>query len=650
MSLRFVTLDEVLSLGCPTLPTSRRSLERHAQKHWRRDPSLYRKREGKGGAVEYSVTLLPDAAQLRLKLKHSDGEQPKSEQPAKNERWTAFEEAIEAHKQTAKERLDVLQAVTALADTLQTSETRAAQLIAAERGIAPSSIANWKRAVRGVEREDWLPALLPSWRGGNRRCACDQRAWDYLVSDMLRPEKPTFTKAYRRMVEAAKAEGWSPIPQERVLRRRYERDVPEAVKILAREGKKAARSLIPAQRRTVAGLHAMQAVNMDGHKFDVFVNWPGYDKPIRPVMIAIQDVFSRKILAWRVSDTENKETTALVIGDLVEKWGIPETLLTDNSRSFASKWITGRSKTRFRFKIKDSDPQGLLVSLGVTVAWATPGHGQAKPIERAFGDFATDQIAKHPLCSGAYTGNHVDAKPENYASKAMEREAFLTLVDCEIAAHNAREGRRTEMAKAEGLSFDQVFERSYTNAIIRWPTSAQKALWLCAAERVRCKRGSGEIHFEGNRYWHEALNELAGRQVTVRFDPDNLHQAMRVYDLEDRLICEAALVEDRGFFSRSAARENARDIRHLQKTLSEQRQLIAKLKPDDLASLHLSDDQTAAPTPSRPAPIKRVANGGAVPRPAVHAPQDQTPDGDAAYDGAADFEEGLLKLIQGGRS
>ena len=52
------------------------------------------------------------------------------------------------------------------------------------------------------------------------------------------------------------------------------------------------------------------------------------------------------ILAWRLAKTENKETVRLVIGDMVERQGIPDRVTLDNGRAFASKWITGRLPNR----------------------------------------------------------------------------------------------------------------------------------------------------------------------------------------------------------------------------------------------------------------------------------------------------------------
>ena len=83
------------------------------------------------------------------------------------------------------------------------------------------------------------------------------------------------------------------------------------------------------------------------------------------MLVAIQDVYSGKFLAWRLDESENRVPVRLAIGDMVERYGIPEHMVLDNGRSFASKWITGGTANRFRFKVRDDEPDGLLTQLGV---------------------------------------------------------------------------------------------------------------------------------------------------------------------------------------------------------------------------------------------------------------------------------------------
>src|SRR5690606_27318226 len=150
-------------------------------------------------------------------------------------------------------------------------------------------------------RQDWLAALAPESAAANgeltKTAICHPDAWDVLAADYLRPEAPKFSACYRRMMALAEKKGWAPIPAERTLRRHMDAKVPRAVQILARKGREAAARLLPAQQRSVAHLAAMQYANTDGHKLDLHVQMPGREKPTRVYLMAIQDVYSRKILS-----------------------------------------------------------------------------------------------------------------------------------------------------------------------------------------------------------------------------------------------------------------------------------------------------------------------------------------------------------------
>jgi len=97
-------------------------------------------------------------------------------------------------------------------------------------------------------------------------------------------------------------------------------------------------------------------VNIDGHKFDIFAK-DADGKVFRPLMVGIQDIYSRKILAWRIGGSESAIQTRLTFADLFRDYGIPKACVFDNGRAFASKLITGGAKSRFRFKIRAEDRQ-----------------------------------------------------------------------------------------------------------------------------------------------------------------------------------------------------------------------------------------------------------------------------------------------------
>ncbi|MBC7313549.1 MAG: transposase, partial [Rhizobium sp.] len=299
----WLTSAELAAAKLPDMPQTRQGVELMiAQRGWRAT-ALARPRAGRGGGYEYHVALLPEAAHARLVLAEQaqTADQWQEAIARKNALWARFNSLPKARKVVCEERLKVLQRVEQLVDYRGISRTAAISMVTFEAGVQKSAYYEWRKATEGVDAEDWLAALAPSSPSANGEveqvAECHPEAWAFLKSDFLRPERPAFSACFRRMAFAAQKEGWSPVPSERSLRRRLDKEVPKAVQLLAREGKDKAKSLYPAQRRSRSHLHAMQMVNMDGHKLDVFVRVPWSTKPVRMYLIGIQDLFSGKVLS-----------------------------------------------------------------------------------------------------------------------------------------------------------------------------------------------------------------------------------------------------------------------------------------------------------------------------------------------------------------
>lgn len=588
----WLTAAEIATAQLPSLATTKQGINALAKREGWSESHLCRHREGRGGGLEFHIQLLPvdaRAAYLSRSIAARSPEPATTRSAAANELWERYDRLSERQKTEAQRRLDAVTRV----DQLTRGATRqaAVSIVAMDLEVATSTVWSWMRTAQGVAKADRLAALAPRRRGRTATADVSPEAWDFLKADWLRPEAPNFEACFRRLERAAREHGWT-VPSAKTLRRRLDRELPRAVQTLARRGSKAAQALYPHQTRDRSVFHALQAVNADGHKFDVFVKWQ--DGSIsRPIMVAVQDLYSGMILANRIGETENWPLIRHAFADVVDSWGIPESATLDNGRGFASKWISGKQKTRFRFKIREDEPEGVLTALGIRINWATPYHGQAKPIERAFRDLCED-IAKHPKFAGAYTGNKPDAKPENYGSKAVPIETFRLIVAEEIRLHNERTGRRTSVC--DGRSFAETFRTSYETALVQRATEAQRRLLLMAAEGVTASRRNGEVVLGDNRYWAEPLVDLAGRKVVVRFDPDDLLAGVAVYALDGRFIADAACIEATGFNDMEAAQRHARDRRGWLKAQRELLRLEKRLSIDDLADL--------LPTPE---PVKRPA-------------------------------------------
>lgn len=596
--------DELSSLALPGLPRQKRKVNERARADgWALacaddGAPLARPREGRGGGLEYHISLFPAAARAELVRRgialdctlHRDEERT-------SQLWSWYERQSAKTKAEAERRLAAVREIDQCEATGMTRSAAVAS-VAANGDVSSATLWNWLKLIAGIAREDRLPCLAPRRRGGGAKADIHPKVWQYFVSDYLRPEKPTLASCYARAEQVAAIEN-IPVPHIKTFQRRLEAEIDPRLVIAKRDGAEALRRSIPSQQRSVAELHALEAVNIDGHKFDVFVDF-GEGRIARPIMVAIQDIYSRKLLSWRIGLSESAVETRLAFADLFRNFGIPKHCVLDNGRAFASKWISGGAKSRFRFKIKDEEPTGVLTALGIGIHWAMPYRGQSKPIERGFRDLC-DSVARHPAMAGAYTGNKPDAKPENYGSKAIPLYEFRRHVAAGIAAHNARQGRRTETAN--GRSFDAAFAESYARAPIGKATPEQLRLALLSAEQKRIDRRTGEIRFAGNRYWSSELSGHHGQQVTLRFDPDDLHQPIHVYDLAGAYLASAELIEASGFFDIAGAKKRARqeaDLRRRARELEDAEQLLTAEKLAEMLPDYGEADELPEPEVVRP--------------------------------------------------
>jgi putative transposase len=604
------TSAEILPAAQPPLPDSAAALNAYiVAQGWQNDMSRARVRFDRGGGYEYHIALFPAATRSLLLAVDETPIQEAVEQASNPDRsalWDGFDRLSDEAKGRAAQRLAAVHAVHAA--EVGVTRQSAVKTVCKSQGVSPSSLWQWLGKIAGADAADWLPRLADQRKPevSKDRAAINPDAWDYFVADYLRLEQPGLAACYDRLIRAAKVHGWGELPSCKTLSRRIKQEVSAGVLTLARKGREAAAVMAPAQRRDRTVFASLEAVNADGYRHNVFVQWP--DGSIgRPISIAFQDIRSGLWLARRTDKSENKEATRLAVGDMVSRYGIPEHVYFDNGRHFSSKWLTGRMPFRFRFKIKDEEPEGILKTLGMKVHFTKPYSGRSKPIERSFRQMG-EYIDKHPAFAGANTGNTPMNKPANYGSAAVPLALFEQFCASEVLAHNAREGRAG--FGMNGRSFDQVFKDHAPELGFRKCSIEQRRLFLLAAEGVTARKPDGHIELFENRFWDEALTEQIGKLLIVRFDPQNLHSGLAVYSLDNRFLCEAARLDDVGFKSADDARETARLHTQLQRSRKEALELARRLEVADLKRLS-PIDLTDAPD-NEPQKIVRlaVASGG----------------------------------------
>ncbi|PIE36486.1 MAG: DDE endonuclease, partial [Gammaproteobacteria bacterium] len=394
------------------------------------------------------------------------------------------------------------------------------------------------------------------------------------------------------------------------VKRKIAREIPKAQQILLRDGEHALSQLYPSLQRSVAELEAMEWVNGDGYQHNVFVRWHNGDI-VRPKTWLWQDVRTRKILAYRTDLSENSDTIRLALMDVVSKYGIPRTLTIDNTRAAANKWMTGGVKNRYRFKVKEDDPMGIIPLLGIDLKWTSvqfgKGHGQAKPVERAFSHGGLGEtVDKHPLLAGHYAGENVLSKPDNYhgGKDGASYADFITALEAGIALWNNREGRDTEICQ-KVYSFNQVFKRDYADATIKRASDEQMRLLMLMSEAVTLKHNGtfelscgGKVFGRKNRYEASDLIGTHHKKVVVKFDPNRLHETVWVYSLDGLFLAEAICTERVAFGDKASGREHDKARKQFVKAQKAAAKAQQTMTAQQVAELMPETEDEAPPTPS----------------------------------------------------
>lgn len=498
--------------------------------------------------------------------------------------WERWEQASEGHQKEALRRFEVLKFFENLKDA-HVNIGAIEKEVEKRYDVSPATLWRWRKLVAGQHVGDWLPLLLPNWKGRTAQAEFTEEAWIFILTSWLVPSKPSIASVYRRAQELAPEKGWV-LPSLDVVEKRIN-DLPKWLVVLGREGEKALKAMYPSQKRDYTTLQVHDIWCADGRTADVFCRWTHPDGSTsigRPIVVGWLDVRTRYLLGFEIGRTESADLIRLAFKNALEQAGvIPDEALMDNGRGFASKLITGGAQNRFRFKVKEEDVPGILTCMGINPVWATPGHGQAKPIESFWRVLA--ELDKRAEFRGAYVGNRPDARPEEWVpNKAIPIEVYRDALIKEINAYNRRGHRGDGM---NGRSPLEVYTELLESAPPRkQPTAQQLRLCLLAAEAVRLDKKDYSVRILGNRYWDEALAGLDERRTyTVRFNPENASEPVYVYD-GTRFICEARIIEKTGFRDREAAKAYNRARN---KTIKNQKMIAAALKEMHQAEIWVGD-------------------------------------------------------------
>jgi transposase InsO family protein len=528
--------------------------------------------------------------------------QPESiDQTTRQALWQQHEAASAKQKVRAQQNLEIIQAYFEFEQRgIPQAEIMVQLAKRYDKGLGKATVWRNRQRVIGQSPDLWLPLMLPKWQGNICRADFTEEAWQWIYDNYFITSKPSLRAVYRWASNVAIRRGWV-IPGYDVVKARINA-VDHAVKTLRREGQKALFHSYPAQERDYTQLQVHDIWVTDGRKGDVFVRWE--DGSVgRPILLAWMDIRSRKVLGWLIGKTESADLVRLSFRHTVESCrALPKEALMDNGRGFASKLITGGIRNRYRFKVKEEDPIGILKMIGVNVMWATPAHGQAKPIESWFGNIA--ELEKSREFVGAYCGNSSINKPEDFKGKPVPIDLYRRAVAAEIAAYNAGVGHRGD--GMDGRSPNQVFDALIENTEVTLPSSEQLRLCLLAVESVKLNKKDHSVEILKNRYWAETLAKLnPSRNYMIRYNPEDATEPVHVY-LNEKFICSAPCISKTGFRDQEAAKEHARNRAKFNRSVKDQAKAMTGMQeaeswiPDEPGT----DDAPISPAQSRPVVVK----------------------------------------------
>nr|WP_283769639.1 DNA-binding domain-containing protein [Escherichia coli] len=242
--------------GLIGLPKSSSAISRKARlEQW-----VFRQIHGvRGVAYEFHISSLPKETQAALLLRQGEIETSQGRfeiaRPTleahdydREALWSKWDNASDSQRRLAEKWLPAIQTADEMLNQGISTKTAFAT-VAGHYQVSASTLRDKYYQVQKFAKPDWAAALVDG-RGASRRnvhkSEFDEDAWQFLIADYLRPEKPAFRKCYERLELAAREHGWN-IPSRATAFRRIQQ-LDEAMVVACREGEHALMHLIPALR------------------------------------------------------------------------------------------------------------------------------------------------------------------------------------------------------------------------------------------------------------------------------------------------------------------------------------------------------------------------------------------------------------------
>lgn len=534
----FLTASEIAQKALPGLPASKRGIAKLAARAgWARIPGATRTRTD--GAVEYSVTLLPETARHVLAGRAVAAPVIAPPGPATIERDARM--AILTLQKSFADALGlkVRAADAPFAKAYNAGHIAADDWVRAEfPEISERSIRKWRSW-----RDKGDPRLAGK-RGGSRKPQLLAIANDGAVADLIagalvrqphlnaRHVRALVLAAFGPNLEVMTDDGALldvPVPQERAVR--------EYIAAFKEDNKITLAALTDPDafksKYRVSGFSRdhVERVNQlwetDASPADMLCLEDG--KPVRYSIYVLLDVYSRRVLTL-VSKTPRAEAVLLLVRKAVLAWGVPEKVKTDNGSDFKAHAV-----------------RRAFASLGIAHHMCAPFSPEQKgKVERAIGTLQRDLM---PLLSG-FIGHSVAQRKAIEARKAFsarlgeDKIIDVTLTGAQLQAKlDAWAAEDYNVRKHTALNTSPVLKAQECRAAIK-RVADERALDLLLAPVGM--RTVGKQGLKIDTAFFTAVNLLPGEKVLVRHDPSDMGRVFCFKEDGSEFLCEAICYERLG--------------------------------------------------------------------------------------------------------
>lgn len=572
---------ELAGMALPDVPRSSSGIFRAAKAGaW-----TARKREGRGGGLEYAFDSLPADAQAEIRRRASAALVASVPVPTKavirrEQQLQLVETDVQRLRADARKGiLSMLERImtqcrvsreaamhTLLTqgrlgtlDDHMTAMLRAAKDSRGRKGDEFPSIRTLKRYL-GLAKQGSLAPKIP-------KSSFEIPEWANLFLEQYQqPQKPSVGHAYREFeIACAVRRVTYEVPSIHQVRRFL--DKLGAVTLqTGRMGSRELKTMLPFIRRTFDKLLPNDIWSGDGHTFDAEVQHPLHGRPFRPEITSIIDVATRRAVGISLDLAESSFAVLDSLSTGVLKCGVPSMFYVDNGSGYKNALL------------KD-EGVGVQGRLGFVVTHSIPYNSQARGVvERLHKTLWVAAAKKLPSYMGAdmdRQAKHVMFKITRTALKhggalpLMSWEAFIQFCQEQVDAYNDRPHstlpviRDPNSGKRRHMSPNEAWAMHVANG---WQPDTLDERDERTVFRPRIKRtvARGEVRLLNHHYSNPELLEFHGEEVQVAYDINDA-RFVWIYALDGRYVCQAeAGANERDYMPQSAveqAREKRADAR-----------------------------------------------------------------------------------------